>query len=67
MPIDCDPIDREDAESDWLLVDEHGRIGKPEAFPPGVELFVSHFATCPDSERHRRSKPRREKQRAAGE
>lgn len=57
MPVDPHPVD----DGNVLIVSrpEDGDmilrvLKKGEDPPPEVSRYVSHFATCPDAERHRK-------------
>jgi hypothetical protein len=58
MPIDAWPSKAGNVQliaDDGSVVAEVLRAGRAvEARARGLELFVAHFATCPDAENHRR-------------
>ena len=57
MPLDYDPKTWEEGDTLFRLGTELGGNPTAEYVPgyDGLEAYVSHFATCPDAQKHRRS------------
>ena len=54
MPVDSEPVDNGNV---WIGEDGVGRVvGKGDYSTVTMPLFISHFATCPNSKAHRKSK-----------
>ena len=59
MPIDPDPVEGGNVIKLWIDPDGNKVIrvlGKGETTETPRKRYVSHFATCPDSDQHRRSR-----------
>jgi len=64
MPCDPDVVSSEDCEEGDLLVREDGVcVPIKEGYPKeSVTGYVSHFATCPNAEQHRKPKTKTKKE-----
>ncbi len=60
MPVDADPVHTGNIviESDDTTAGVHVRPHDPLLDDPGITRWVSHFATCPNAEQHRRKSSR---------
>lgn len=62
IPLDIDPVDEGTIQLDYqqsgarwakfLNIEEAAEL---RAVDPDVELYVSHFATCPNADKHRKA------------
>lgn len=58
MMVDREEVDPDDCDDGSLLVGDDGstlRTGK-DAPEEGVSYYLSHFATCPNADDHRRAR-----------
>ncbi len=60
MPLDLEP---DEVKGNISVVKRVGYIIPADALPQarsdGSPLYVSHFATCPEADKHRKSQPRK--------
>lgn len=50
------PLDPEPVEDAHLFLNEEGKVADDRTYPAPLEAlrYTTHFATCPDAEKHRR-------------
>jgi len=60
MPVDLEPV-----EGGNIELHPQGEFRPPLAVyhsirPPGIKYYISHFATCPKAEQHRRKQQKKD-------
>lgn len=59
MPIDVESVDPDDSEDGTFLCNKEGRfikIGSSKYDANEGPWYISHFATCPNADKHRSNK-----------